>query len=71
MVSKQRVCGDNEETYGDTQEGADSEAAVPYSLKVYAKVDGVQFVDGIGFLKVGDTTLPLASVVEIYGSSTS
>ncbi len=53
-----------------TAKGED-DVAVPYSLKVHATVDGVQFIDGIGFLKVGDATLPLASVVEIYGSSTS
>jgi hypothetical protein len=44
---------------------------VAHSLKVHARVDGVQFVDGTGYLLVGDTTLPLASVVEIYDSSNS
>jgi flagellar basal-body rod modification protein FlgD len=44
---------------------------VPYSLKVPAKVDGVQFVDGTGFLMVGDQSLPLASVVEIYDDPSS
>ena len=44
---------------------------VTHSLKVPARVSGVQFIDGVGYLMVGDKTLPMASVVEIYDESSS
>jgi flagellar basal-body rod modification protein FlgD len=43
---------------------------VAHSLKIRALVEGVRFIDGSGFLMVGETTLPLASVFEIYAEGT-
>jgi flagellar basal-body rod modification protein FlgD len=53
----------------DIETSDDAGQAVPFSMKVLAKVDGVQFVDGTGYLMVGRASLPLASVVEIHGST--
>jgi len=39
--------------------------AVSNELKVRARVTGVRFVEGTGFLMLGDLTLPLASVIEV------
>jgi flagellar basal-body rod modification protein FlgD len=36
---------------------------------VRAEVTGVRFFEGIGFLMLGDTALPLSSVVEVFGPS--
>jgi len=42
---------------------------VPSNVKVRALVDGVRFMDGAGYLMVGDSSIPLASVIEILAPS--
>ena len=53
------------EIFAKDNEGSD----VLYSSKIRALVEGIQFIDGTGYLVVGGTTVPLSSVVEIYAAS--
>lgn len=49
----------------------DAGLPVPYNSKVRARVDGVRFVDGAGYLMVGDTSIALANVIEILAAQDS
>lgn len=50
---------------------ATNDAGLPVEnqIRVRARVDGVRFVDGTGFLMVGDSSIPLSSVMEVLAAA--
>lgn len=50
---------------------ATNDAGLPVqsAMRVRARVDGVRFVDGTGFLMVGESSIPLSSVMEVLAAT--